>query len=109
MSESGIASRYPLLLPSLLSGVLNEVSALLLLLVFVVGRRIGYGELFLFVTVITEVVYDEILGRALYLNHISFITFATVSCNIRIMSDRDNLIIGYKGLPELTMDDLDGR
>ena len=95
-----------------MSGVLNEVSALLLLLVVVVvavGRRTGCGELLLFVTAITEVVYDEILGRALNLYHISFITFATVSCNIRIMSDRDNLIIGYKGLPELTMDDLDGR
>ena len=39
---------------------------------------------------------DEILGRALYLYHISFITYATVSCNIRIMSDRDNLIIGVR-------------
>ena len=91
-----------------MSGVLNEVSALLLLLV-AVGRRTGCGELLLFVTVITGLDDDEILGRALYLYHISFITFATVSCNIRIMLDRDNLIIGYKGLPELTMDDLDGR
>ena len=97
MSESGIASRYPLSpLPFLLSGVLNEVSALLLLLVVVVvavGRRTGCGELLLFVTAITEVVYDEILGRALNLYHISFITFTTVSCNIRLMLDRDNLII----------------
>ena len=78
-----------------MSGVLNEVSARLPLLVVVVavGRRTGYGELLLFVTVITELDDDEIMGRALYLYHISFITFATVSCNIRIILDRDNLII----------------
>ena len=61
-------------LSSLLSGVLNEVGALLV----VVGRKVGYGELVLFVTVITEVDDDEILG-ALYLYHIGFITFPTVS------------------------------